>query len=61
MEARHGAKEIDAGDALDRWIDCRQCVDQADRDIISVDIVTLDGRFPLWAADSPRNQPRRMS
>ena len=51
MEARHGAEELDAGDALHRRIDRGQRIDQADRDVVAVDIVALVRRLAARAGD----------
>src|SRR5882724_1438048 len=42
MRARHGAEELDAGDALDRWEGGGKGVDQADRHVVAIDVVPLD-------------------
>ncbi len=41
VKARHRAKEIDPGDALHGWIDSSERVDQADRDVVAIDVVAL--------------------
>ena len=52
MKARHRAKEVDAGDALDCRVDRGKGIDQADRDVVAVDIEAFDGRLASWSGDA---------
>ena len=48
MKAGHGAEELDTGDPLDGRICIGKRIDQANYDVVTVDIVTLDRRLPAW-------------
>src|SRR5206468_689944 len=58
MEARHGAEKVRAGDALHRRVDRGKRVDQADRDIVAIDVVALGGSLPVWPGDDGRSFAR---
>jgi hypothetical protein len=49
VKARHGAEELDIGDPLDGRIGSSKRIDQADCDVVTVDIVALDRRLPVRA------------
>ncbi len=42
MKARHRPEEADAGDALNRRVDRRRCIDETDGDVVAIDVVSLD-------------------
>lgn len=54
MEARHRPKEVRAGDAQRRWKAGGQRFDQADRDDVAVDGVSLDRCLAVRSRDSVR-------
>ena len=45
MESRHGAEKLDAGDTLGGGKDRRKRVDEADGDVVTINIITLDDGF----------------
>ncbi len=54
MKARHGTEEINAGDALHGRVDRCQRLDQADGDIVAVDIIALDRLLAFRPGDDGR-------
>jgi hypothetical protein len=58
VKARHGAEELDIGDPLDGRIGSGKRIDQADCDVVTVDIVALDRRLPTRAHDTCRCRAR---
>ena len=51
MEAGDIAEELDASDAVDRWVDGRERVDETDGNVVAIDVITLDRGLLAWARD----------
>jgi hypothetical protein len=59
-ESGHGAEELNTGDPLNGRIGIGKRIDQANCDVVTVDIVALDRRLPARTHDICRCRVRRI-